>query len=438
MYKVNNSITGNQFDQEEAWRIEQEAIQEERQQQLDKMSNRFDSRFNKQQSTISKYAEARYWVGVLSYIPQIMSIIVAFKGGRVLMEWIPVPYLEWIFAGFMLIALEVIKRRFSDRFWDQWFATKRVNFMAAGINFSALLFSILLSGFGIWFLIGDNSEEAKTMGLSGDPEAVALQDQIRQLESSIAEHRQNKNSAGKIYWPSQKAIQQLEAQKTELTTTLREQHGVIVMKNQGIMEQWMLRMNYQKYTGLGLTLLLEIIFEVMMAFMSWYDYRKWVVMRRMNSKGNSSPPTTRRTAGFNMQPELYNTQPNYTAPPGGIGFFLPMANSQNKTDTEPPAQVVREEPVQPVPQETQPDTEQPAQVVRETVQVRADKLRRDITTYYPRIFPKSVTDKGSARETTRQRNRKKVEAWVEELRQCGIETRVNYDNFEQVKFETCL
>ena len=456
--KISNTLNafGNQFDEEEAFRIEQEAIQAEKDRKLDKMSNRFESRFNRQQSTVSRHAENRYWVGILSYLPQLLSVIVAFKGARVLMEWVPVPYLDWVMAVIMLVILEVVKRKYSDKFWDQWFATSRINFGAASINFTALIISVILSGFGVWFLIGDNSQEAKTMGLSGDPEAVALQDQIKQLEANIAEHRSNKNEKGVIYWPSQQSIAKLEAQKSDLTTTLREQHGVIVMKNEDILDQWRLRMGYQKYMGLFITLFLEIVFECLMAFCSWYDYKKWLVMKRMSSKANpTSPIAGRRPAGFANNPALNKSEgfgPDADRRP--IGFDLPAGqittppptDSPTEEPTAPPPQPVEPEPVEavpPVPQQSQPPTEPPPQpdpqpAAEPSPQViLVGDLKRNISTYYPRCFPKEVAGKkGSSREATRKANAEKVEAWRKELEGYGIRADIDYEQYKTIEWHS--
>lgn len=277
----------NQFDPELAWKVEQEIQETEQQMKEDKLSSRFDARFNDKKSWVGKHAELRSYVGKLSYLPQIISALVAFKGGRVLMEWIPIPYLDWIMAALMLLALEMVKRNFSDRFWDQFFATKRINWGAALVNFTALAISVFLSVFGYWFLHTDNSKEANLMGLSGNPEAVALQDQERQIEAKIEKHQANVNEDGVIYWPSQKAIQKLEEQKAEISAILKEEHGIITLKNESVLKNWNIRMNYQKYTGVGITLILELIFEVMMAFCSFYDYKLWLIREYMKKRGKS-------------------------------------------------------------------------------------------------------------------------------------------------------
>lgn len=277
----------NQFDPDLAWKVEQEIQETEKQMKEDKLDSRFNARFNAKKSWVGKHAELRSYVGKLSYLPQIISALVAFKGGRVLMEWIPIPYLDWIMAALMLIILEMVKRNFSDRFWDQFFATKQINWGAAAINFTALAVSIFLSVFGYWFLHTDNSKEASLMGLSGDPEAVALQDQERQIEAKIEKHQSNTNEKGVIYWPSQKAIEKLEEQKAEISAILKEKYGIITVKNEGLLENWNLRMSYQKYTGVGITLILELIFEIMMAFCSYYDYKLWLIREYMKKKSKS-------------------------------------------------------------------------------------------------------------------------------------------------------
>jgi len=141
-----NFFDRNQFDEEEAWRIEQEEAQAQHEKKMEEMNQRFDARFNQRKSFIAQYSDTRYWVGWLSWIPQIISAIAAFKGARVLIEWVPIPYFEYIVGITVLVGLELLKRHWSDKFWDKLFGTKRIHFGAGGVNFSLFLVSLFLSG----------------------------------------------------------------------------------------------------------------------------------------------------------------------------------------------------------------------------------------------------------------------------------------------------
>lgn len=95
------------------------------------------------------------------------------------------------------------------------------------------------------------------------------------------------------------------------------------------------------------------------------------------------------------------------------------------------------EAVTPVAQQSQPDTAHRPTVVTETVtktvMVRADRLRKNISTYYPRCFSKEVTPKGSKTQATRATNREKIERWLKELKDCGITLQVNFEKYDQIR-----
>jgi len=280
----------NQFDEEEAWRIEREeqaAVQEQR---LEKMSARFDQRFNNRKSFISRHQDTRQWVGWMSWIPQIISAIAAFKGARVLIEWVPIPYFDYIVGIAVLIGLEIAKRHWSDKFWDRFFATKRIHLGAFSVNAALFIISLFFSAYGFYFLVSDNSQEAKLMGTAGDPEAVALQDQLRTSKSELQamiDDKSNYNHEGKFYYKMIPAKVAKEEQIAELTTTLREKHGIYNIANTAILSEWTIRKNFKSYTGITITIIAEIIFELMMAFCSFYDFRRWLIERRIMEKRKS-------------------------------------------------------------------------------------------------------------------------------------------------------
>lgn len=307
-----NFFNKNQFNEEEAWKIEQEEQAAAQEARMNKMSERFDARFNQKKSFLAQYADTRYWVGILSWIPQIISVVAAFKGARVLVEWVPIPYFDYLVAGATLVALEVAKRHWSDKFWDRFFGTKRVHFGAASVNFSLFIISVVLSAYGFFFLVSDNSQEAKLMGVSGDPEAVAVQDQLKQSKAELQamiDDRSNYNHEGRFFYKLIPAKVAKEKEIAELTTLLREKHGIYNIQNEQIIQSWGIRTDFQKYAGISIAIAMEIIFEIMMAFCSFYDFRRWVIERRLMENKRAGKPAA---AGGGYQPGM-----NGSAPAGG-------------------------------------------------------------------------------------------------------------------------
>lgn len=346
-----NFFNRNQFDEEEAWRIEQEEQQANQEARMDKMSKRFDMRFNQKKSFVAQYAETRYWVGILSWIPQIVSVVAAFKGARVLLEWVPIPYFDYIVGAAALVGLEIAKRHWSDKFWDRFFGTKRIHLGAFSVNFSLFVISLLFSAYGFYFLVADNSKEAKLMGTSGDPEAVAIQDQLKQSKADLAamiDDKSNYNHEGKFFYKLIPAKVAKEKEIAELTTTLREKHGIYNIQNTQIIQEWGIRTGFQKHIGISITIVAELIFELMMAFCSFYDFRRWLIERRILERKKAggrqaSPASAGQQQGNHAAPPHQGGQlPNGIPFPANAATLAPTPSAQlgdspgPQPDTQPP------------------------------------------------------------------------------------------------------
>lgn len=334
-----NFFNRNQFDEEEAWRIEQEEQAVAQEAKMQQMSARFDMRFNQKKSFISQYADTRYWVGILSWIPQIISAVAAFKGARVLIEWVPIPYFDYVVGIAVLVGLELAKRHWSDKFWDRFFGTKRIHAGAFSVNFTLLAISLFFSAFGFYFLVSDNSQEAKLMGTSGDPEAVAIQDQLHQAKGDLQamiDDKSNYNSEGLFYYKLMPAKVAKEKQIAELTTTLREKHGIYDIANKEIVKEWTIRKNFKSNTGIVITIICEFIFEIMMAFCSFYDFKRWLIERRIFEKKRAG-----RAAGA-IAGSNGSYQANGATPPNGAA-----AGAHASASTTPSGQLWQDDGPQP-------------------------------------------------------------------------------------------
>ena len=295
--------------------IEEEANKRPVKDNTEKLRDRFTNK-----PWLIRNGEYRRWVRPLSIFLQLISALFGFYGAKVLMEYfpIPIPYFELVGAGAMVFTMELFKRKFSDRFWDSFFAYRerdrieevsglspgRIRYGAAVGNLLILAFSFYLTVGGGFFMTKDNSPEAKLTGANSDPEAQALVAERNELRATkaendqkIATHEANKvkdNGRMVISWPSQKAIQGLEESNTSIdmaiatiTETLRNKHGVYDIQNKEILSDAKTRSTYAISTVIGILAFLEILFECLMAFASYYDVRMLIAQEM--SQGGSRP-----------------------------------------------------------------------------------------------------------------------------------------------------
>lgn len=263
--------------------------QMKRQRRLERMNKRFGSL-----PWLQRHAGTRQISGVASYVFNIASVIGLWYAVNVLIgPFLPVPYLSEVITTVLLVLFEITKRRFSDLFWDHWHQTYKPHIMYGAINFVVLFgISLVGSGFGVYFGVTDTSTDAKQIGVNDDPEAIALQDEITDIDRKIEQHSANRNSEGVIFWPSQKAIEKLEAQRLENKEILKSKYGVYEVKNQTILQEWKIRKDFRAYFIIGLTILFELLFECCMSFNSKYDYRLYLRDRHEDGGGAVAPSPT--------------------------------------------------------------------------------------------------------------------------------------------------
>lgn len=270
---------------------------------LDKESNftdRFERRFGKKVPWLIRKKGNRQGAYRFSFVCNVVSVLAGFYGASVIMEIFPIPYLNYLLAVFILVVMEIYKRKFSDEFWDQYFATKTFKMDAALKNFALFTISIGLSGFGMYFAVTDMSPEAKQLGLKDDPQAAALLERVEKLDEdllAIRADKSNYDASGTFYHIHAKKENGWIAERDRISKKLESEYDIIIQgKNSEIREEWKLRTSFRSYAGVIATLLAELIFELCMAFCSKYDYRYYRAMLlarkakgELNGKRKKSP-----------------------------------------------------------------------------------------------------------------------------------------------------
>ncbi len=266
-------------------RLEQELADAEEQANKKDLADVLEKRYGAasgKQPWLTRNIGARRSAYLFSFFCNLLSIAAGWYGALIVMEIVPIPYLNYVCAALCLIGMEKYKRQFSDSFWDTYFSRKLIRWDLALKNFSLLAISLFLSVFGMYFAVNDFSPEAKQLGLSDSPEAAAMQDRVRVIDSTllaIREDQSNYNSQGQFYHIHAKKENALTEERTSLTRVLEAEHGVIIVANENLMETWNLKVGFRSYFGVIITLLAELVFEICMAFCSYYDFRLYRALK---------------------------------------------------------------------------------------------------------------------------------------------------------------
>ena len=246
---------------------------------------RYENRFERKPWLI-RHLPTRQLARLGGYFAQVVSVLAGFYGAKVVMEFIPVPipYFEYIMAAFCLVLLEILKRRFSDRFWDSVFGARlgfnvRVRWGSGAANIILLFVSLALSVGGMYFAATDFSPD--------NPEAIALNQKIETAKQDLAAWKKdpaNLVSNGQVKWNLRKIPQQKEEAIIALETAYFDQFGTYAPTS-----DWDIRNAFRKYFAVILTLIAELLFEGCMAFASYYDARKYRARKMMQEKQEEKP-----------------------------------------------------------------------------------------------------------------------------------------------------
>ena len=109
-----------------------------------------------------------------------------------------------------------------------------------------------------------------------------MQDRVRVIDSTLIAMREdpsNFNSQGQFYHIHVPKENQLTEERKEIATILKQEHGIVVVKNKGLLKDWKLKTGFRSYFGVIITLLSEFVFEICMAFCSYYDFRLYRALR---------------------------------------------------------------------------------------------------------------------------------------------------------------
>ena len=249
-------------------------------------------------SYFEKYKGFKTTLLYLSYLFNLASIFTASYAVFWLTHHLTgIKSISWILAGLFLFFLEQIKRKSSTEFWQVWFFKR--NLAIGWLILSLLCFSISL---------GSSAFGAKegTEDLNSDPELIATdstaqdyRNQIAKLEADNLKLEEQRNAAGEIYWTAQKEKQINKELIADLTSRILALDQKLEGKNEKLTHQYRSDLKTTAATLAWITILMEILFEMCIAYIWYYYFRSYVERKR--TKGipqDSSPALPSVSNGF--------------------------------------------------------------------------------------------------------------------------------------------
>ena len=246
--------------------------------------NNFANRFERK-SWLIRHQSTRKLSRTGAIFAHIISAAAGFYGALIIMQFIPIPipYFEYFLAITALVCLELLKRSFSDRFWDSFFGNRLgfnmpVRYGSACINILLLIVSLALSVAGTYFGANDFSPN--------DPKAEMLDSKIKQKKADFKDWKSNPVnlvSSGEVKWDLRLVQKAKEDEILRLEKSYFDQYGTLQ-----ISQDWKVRNDFRKYFAVFITLLAEILFECFMGFASYYDARLYRA-RKLGGQKNGTP-----------------------------------------------------------------------------------------------------------------------------------------------------
>lgn len=239
------------------------------QQEFENLHSRFAAK-----DFISKNRFWRLAALVTSYLINAISITGAFYGAFTLFRYFGAGQeVSSALAAGLLILIEIGRRKAADSVWDDWFKMKSVAAGFLALNIILFCLSASSSGYGIYQGITDAAPPAPTIQ---DTTLQRLEQQAAAIQANIDASKKT-TWRGKITSDSQKAIARYSETQANLLTAITERTANKTAKEDAIERTHREEIKLAACIAVGVYLILEAFFQACMAFMSHYDYRKYLL-----------------------------------------------------------------------------------------------------------------------------------------------------------------
>ena len=179
-----------------------------------------------------------------------------------------------VFSVVFLVLFELLKRKTSDLFWDDFVETKTANIGLGIVNF-VIMFGLSLAGTYYGYNQGTKDFSPEYQAQKTTSEIDRIDNEILKLETENKEvHQATRDKSGQMRWNNEKMHTKNNERIAELNLQADEERAKLEALN---LEHGT---EFEKGVTLGIDTIIaiaigsEIAFEFLMWFMSFFDFRK--------------------------------------------------------------------------------------------------------------------------------------------------------------------
>ena len=247
-----------------------------RQQNQEAAFGKLDRRFNKMSNT---WCERYKSVRVLAFLTSWGFNFISAAGISYLVyhaaKSFSAPHgVALVFSIVFLILFELLKRKTSDLFWDDFVETKTANIGLGIVNF-VIMFGLSLAGTYYGYDQGTKDFSPEYQAKKTTDEIERIDNEILKLETENKEvHQKTANKKGQMRWNNEVMHTKNNERIAELSSQADEERAKLEALN---LEHGT---EFEKGVTLGIDTIIaiaigsEIAFEFLMWFMSFFDFRK--------------------------------------------------------------------------------------------------------------------------------------------------------------------
>jgi hypothetical protein len=212
---------------------------------------------------------------ITSYLINSISITAAFYGVFTTLRYFGAGQeISSILAAILLILIEIGRRKAADSIWDEWFKMKSIAAGFLTLNIILFLISTTSSGFGIYQGIHNVTPVPTNLQ---DTILIKLEHQAELIQGNIDASKKT-TWKGKITRESQKAITQYSSIQENLLTEINKRIAKKLNKEENIKQSHREKIKIAAVIAICIYLILEVFFQACMSFISYYDYRKYLLL----------------------------------------------------------------------------------------------------------------------------------------------------------------
>ena len=316
----------------------------------------------------------------------------------------PIALFAVLISVALLIGLEVAKRIFSEKSFELWFEQEKI------VQFAGVA---LLMGISIGLSFYGSVHIVKATG-GGNIDLVNIEAIHDHYKPLIAQSMGNldgfKNRKGEFYHKYSDQVDAEQALLTTLRTEYQSKLNSAETNNAGLTASTLSALNQKAFTIGYVSIICELLFLICIGWKEKYEFN-------CSLDFETATPTP---TGFKDFTAVDSNRPT-------------KSFSLNQTTDRTIVQGFRRSPVTIEAQQLQTDTK----IDTNTKKVKTDiaAIKRRISTANSRIHPKTQGNKyGWVTEQTRDNRLEKLREDIEKLKEHGIETIVNFKEFQPVQY----